>query len=49
MIERMVPNGKFFFFRLEKASIDTGLGKYLEIFGRKNNLRDYWITIGNEL
>ncbi|KAI8911440.1 MT-A70-domain-containing protein [Entophlyctis helioformis] len=24
-------------------------GKYLEIFGRKNNLRDYWITIGNEL
>lgn len=25
------------------------LGKYLEIFGRKNNLRDYWVTIGNEL
>jgi mRNA m6A methyltransferase catalytic subunit len=24
-------------------------GKYLEIFGRKNNLRDGWITIGNEL
>ncbi|KAI8887056.1 MT-A70-domain-containing protein [Backusella circina FSU 941] len=24
-------------------------GKYLEIFGRKNNLRDYWVTIGNEL
>ncbi|RKP05888.1 MT-A70-domain-containing protein [Thamnocephalis sphaerospora] len=24
-------------------------GKYLEIFGRKNNLRDYWITVGNEL
>ncbi|KAF0982983.1 hypothetical protein FDP41_010961 [Naegleria fowleri] len=24
-------------------------GKYLEIFGRRNNLRDYWVTIGNEL
>ncbi|KAJ1730358.1 hypothetical protein LPJ72_004515 [Coemansia sp. Benny D160-2] len=24
-------------------------GNYLEIFGRKNNLRDYWVTIGNEL
>ena len=24
-------------------------GKYLEIFGRKNNLRDYWTTLGNEL
>ena len=24
-------------------------GKYLEIFGRKNNLRDYWVTVGNEV
>lgn len=24
-------------------------GKYLEIFGRKNNLRKGWVTIGNEL
>ena len=24
-------------------------GTYLEIFGRRNNLRDYWCTIGNEL
>ncbi|OMJ07617.1 N6-adenosine-methyltransferase 70 kDa subunit [Smittium culicis] len=24
-------------------------GTYLEIFGRKNNLRDYWVTVGNEL
>lgn len=24
-------------------------GYYLEIFGRRNNLRDKWITIGNEL
>lgn len=24
-------------------------GHYLEIFGRKNNLRDFWTTIGNEL
>jgi len=24
-------------------------GCYLEIFGRRNNLRNYWVTIGNEL
>lgn len=24
-------------------------GYYLEIFGRRNNLHDYWVTIGNEL
>ena len=24
-------------------------GRYLELFGRKNNLRDYWVTIGNEV
>jgi len=24
-------------------------GLYLEIFGRRNNLRDCWFTIGNEL
>ena len=24
-------------------------GKYLEIFGRRNNLRNHWVTIGNEL
>ncbi|KAF9351560.1 hypothetical protein BGX34_000476 [Mortierella sp. NVP85] len=24
-------------------------GRYIEIFGRKNNLRDYWVTVGNEL
>jgi mRNA (2'-O-methyladenosine-N6-)-methyltransferase len=24
-------------------------GSYLEIFGRRNNLRDGWVTIGNEL
>lgn len=24
-------------------------GSYLEIFGRRNNLRDYWVTVGNEL
>lgn len=24
-------------------------GTYLEIFGRRNNLRDYWVTLGNEL
>lgn len=24
-------------------------GYYLEIFGRRNNLHDGWVTIGNEL
>jgi len=24
-------------------------GYYLEIFGRRNNLRNKWVTIGNEL
>lgn len=24
-------------------------GKYLEIFGRRNNLRDFWVTIGNQV
>lgn len=24
-------------------------GRYIELFGRKNNLRDKWITLGNEL
>lgn len=24
-------------------------GKYLEIFGRKNNLRNHWVTLGNEV
>jgi mRNA (2'-O-methyladenosine-N6-)-methyltransferase len=24
-------------------------GYYLELFGRRNNLREYWVTIGNEI
>ena len=24
-------------------------GAYLEIFGRKNNRRDHWVTVGNEV
>lgn len=24
-------------------------GAFLEIFGRRNNLRDFWVTVGNEL
>ena len=24
-------------------------GAYLELFGRKNNLRNKWVTIGNEI
>ena len=24
-------------------------GKYLEIFARKNNLRDFWVSVGNEV
>ena len=23
-------------------------GKYLEVFARKNNLRDFWVSVGNE-
>lgn len=28
---------------------NLGAGRYLEIFGRKNNLRDFWVTVGNEV
>jgi hypothetical protein len=24
-------------------------GRYLEIFARKNNLRNYWVSVGNEV
>ena len=24
-------------------------GTYLEIFGRKNNLRNFWVSLGNEV
>jgi hypothetical protein len=24
-------------------------GRFLEIFARKNNLRDFWVSIGNEV
>ena len=24
-------------------------GTYIEVFGRRNNLRSFWITIGNEV
>lgn len=34
---------------LPRASPVLLAGKYLEIFGRKNNLRDYWVTVGNEV
>ena len=29
--------------------MNVSAGKYLEIFGRKNNLRNYWVTVGNEV
>jgi hypothetical protein len=25
------------------------LGRYLEIFARKNNLRNFWVSVGNEV
>ena len=28
---------------------DHGAGTYLEIFGRKNNLRNFWVSLGNEV
>jgi len=44
LIEQLVPNGKE-----EVMLIFMFLGFYLELFGRRNNLRDRWVTIGNEL
>jgi hypothetical protein len=32
-----------------KKTSNAIAGKYLEIFARRNNLRDYWVSIGNEL
>jgi hypothetical protein len=32
-----------------KKTHSTLQGTYLEIFGRKNNLRDFWVTVGNEV
>jgi mRNA (2'-O-methyladenosine-N6-)-methyltransferase len=55
MIEELVPNGTFLDVALNLVSCHNQsllfhlLGRYLEIFGRKNNLRDYWVTVGNEL
>lgn len=50
---RMVSNFSFTLFFHPQLTMchdsQSLLGKYLEIFGRKNNLRDYWVTIGNEL
>ena len=31
------------------APASAAAGRYLEIFGRKNNLRNYWVTVGNEV
>ena len=42
MIERLVPNGSI-------HSPSSCLGYYIEIFGRRNNLRDDWVTIGDEI
>lgn len=42
LIERLVPNGTNIWYCII-------VGYYLEVFGRRNNLRDNWITIGNEL
>lgn len=42
MIEKLVPNGLI-------HSPSSCLGYYIEIFGRRNNLRDDWVTIGDEI
>ncbi len=31
------------------AALPPAAGRYLEIFGRKNNLRNFWVTVGNEV
>ena len=42
LIESLVPDGS-------QLSLVLSVGYYLEIFGRLNNLRDNWVTIGNEI
>ena len=42
LIESLVPEGRVCDFR-------SRVGFYLEVFGRWNNLRNNWVTIGNEL
>ena len=41
----------FFIFQLftKISKITACPGKYLEIFARRNNLRDKWVSIGLEL
>jgi hypothetical protein len=31
------------------AAVAVLTGRYLEIFARKNNLRNFWVSIGNEV
>ena len=42
IIESLVPNGR-------DCCYEFKIGYYVEIFGRKNNLRNDWVTIGNEI
>lgn len=42
IIESLVPNGN------ASCRVFT-IGYYVEIFGRRNNLRNDWVTIGNEI
>ena len=47
------PRSSLHFLTLTHAPFPTPFslpsGNYLEIFGRKNNLRDFWVTVGNEV
>lgn len=43
LIETLVPNG------FNCVLIFSPPGKYLEIFARRNNLRNYWVSVGIEL
>ena len=59
LIEELVPNGRAAAGTGVLPSAHTLItllvlfcrctGRYLEIFARRNNLRDYWVSIGNEL
>ena len=42
LIESLVPDGR-------TCGFWSRVGFYLEVFGRWNNLRNNWVTIGNEL
>jgi hypothetical protein len=50
-VEKLLPNGFLNFLSNFGILIifEKFKGFYLEIFGRRNNLRKNWVTVGNEI